>query len=85
MNKQCAICSKTLNTENDKIYFCNTCYRDWGEEIKGKKPWIKFVVNNEHSRRRWDECSRGGETIKISLIQLYDNMELDVDGNIIYG
>ena len=50
--KLCAICQKPYHPRNPKEWFCNSCYIMWNDEIRERKPWVKFCISSELSRRR---------------------------------
>ncbi len=83
MRNECAICCRPLNTENPKVYFCSKCYHDWEKEIKAKVGWIKFLINNELRRRRWDTYSDKGKVVSVQLVYLGNEFDIDSDGNIV--
>jgi hypothetical protein len=52
MYKKCSICEKDISSDIYNNYFCKECYLKYKEQILGKEPWVRFLVNWEHNRRR---------------------------------
>lgn len=44
----CSICEKTIYYG----WYCYTCYKKFKLEIESKKPWAKYLQNEEKRRRR---------------------------------
>lgn len=49
----CVACDK--NKTSGSLEFCRVCYNLYKEEIKGKKPWTRFLKNEEQRERRRKE------------------------------
>lgn len=44
----CSICERHINRD----WYCYRCYHKYKEDIESKKPWAKFLQNEEKKRRR---------------------------------
>ena len=50
----CSICGKIVRQPD---LFCYSCYSKFRDDIIMKKPWAKFLQNEEHQRRRRTEIT----------------------------
>jgi len=53
--KKCAVCESELTQtpyRNNIIFFCNSCYAEWKDDILAGKEWTKFLISEERKRRR---------------------------------
>lgn len=58
---ECVACSKSTQ---GSLEFCRNCYATYKEDIKGKRPWVRELKNQEQRERRRRERE-------------YDNASLD--------
>ena len=72
----CAICGITLQTNDPKKYYCNSCYKTYREEILSKEAWVQFCVANEQARRRWDTYKEKGEVKRVEFVWLGDEWDI---------
>ncbi len=84
MKNLCAICCRPLHTENPKVYFCSKCYHDWEKEIKARVAWVKFLINDEAKRRRWDTYLSKSGRVSVQLVYLGSEFDIDNCGNLIH-
>ena len=68
--KKCVICHKTLKSE----WYCKSCYKLWKSDILAKKPWIRFLFNEERKSRRKKEPP---------MVYLGDVWEISSDGRLV--
>ncbi len=83
MKHLCAICCRPLHTENPKVFFCSRCYHDWEKEIRAKVGWVRFLINDEKKRRRWDTYMDNGKSVSVQLVYLGSEFDVDNTGKLI--
>ena len=80
---ECAICGRVLGYNKQRIFFCNKCYRRWKKEIRSHQPWIKYLINSEQARRRWDTIIVGNKRLPVNLVRLGNKYDVGDDGSLI--
>jgi hypothetical protein len=80
---ECCICSKSLNTENPRTFYCSECYRLYYSDIIGKAEWVTFLQRNESQRRRWDTYYHRGKRVTVQLVYLGNEWDISADGKLI--
>jgi hypothetical protein len=49
----CALCENRVGVLSGiPLYFCNWHYKEHKEAILGNAPWVRFVTNEEKTRRK---------------------------------
>lgn len=75
MKKICAICETDLSI-NSYHLICYSCYKEWEEDIKSGKEWVRYLVNEERKRRRDKKQNK--------LVFFGDLYDLDDGGNLVF-
>ena len=63
MSYECCVCGSRVISPTR--YFCWHCYGLYGDDIRNKKEWTRFLVNTESKRRR-DERKWSGKLVFLS-------------------
>lgn len=50
----CSLCEKPVNGSSNGVplYFCQTCFNEWKEDILADEPWVREMVRWERIRRK---------------------------------
>lgn len=80
MSYKCAICENKIYRFDR--YFCFHCYSLFKEDIRSKKEWTRFVVNEEAKRRRKEKSEWENS---IGIVYLGDEYDIDNEGNLVRG
>ena len=65
------MCSAILKTNNPRLFFCQSCYNTYKDNIDSGADWITYCVNWEQ-RRRYQHKLDKKQNLVYGLGDLYD-------------